>query len=100
MKAIWSGSISFGLLNIPVHLYSAISEHSFGFKLLCGKCHRPLKNVRWCEHCKKEVAWEDTIKGFKKDNDEYFLMTKEAIHKLKPEKMDTIDIKEFAPERA
>ena len=98
MKAIWSGSISFGLLNIPVHLYSAIQEHSFGFKLLCGTCHRPLKNVRWCEHCKKSVAWEDTVKGFKKESDEYFIMTKEAIHKLKPEKMDTIDIKEFVPQ--
>jgi DNA end-binding protein Ku len=98
MKAIWSGSISFGLLNIPIHLYSAIQEHSVGFKLLCGTCHRQLKNVRWCEHCKKSVAWEDTVKGFKKSSDEYFIMTKEAIHKLKPEKMDTIDIKEFVPQ--
>ena len=98
MKAIWSGSISFGLLNIPVHLYSAIQEHSFGFTLLCGTCHRQLRNVRWCEHCKKAVAWEDTVKGFKKSNDEYFIMTKEAIHKLKPEKMETIDIKEFVPQ--
>jgi DNA end-binding protein Ku len=98
MKAIWSGSISFGLLNIPVHLYSAISEHKFGFKILCGKCHTPLKNIRWCEHCKKEIAWEDTVKGFKKGDGEFFIMTKEEIEKLKPEKMDVLEIKEFVPQ--
>ncbi|HEX4069103.1 MAG TPA: Ku protein [Candidatus Babeliales bacterium] len=97
MKAIWSGSLSFGLLNIPVHIYSAISEHKFGFKLLCGTCHNPLHNLRWCDHCKKEVAWDDTVKGFKK-GESYVVMTKETIAQLKPEKMDTIDIKEFVPQ--
>ena len=95
MKAIWSGSITFGLLNIPVYLYSAISEHSFGFKILCGTCYTPLKNIRWCEHCKKQVTWNDTVKGFKKGDGAFVVMTKEEIEKLKPEKMDIIEIKEF-----
>jgi len=95
MKAIWSGSLSFGLLNIPVHVYSAITEHKFGFRILCGTCHTPLKNVRWCEKCKKAIMWEDTVKGFKKGKNSFFVMTHEAINKLKPEKMDTINIKEF-----
>lgn len=95
MKAIWSGSISFGLLNIPITLHSAIVEHKFGFRLLCGTCHTPLKNIRWCEHCEKEVMWDDTVKGFKQGRDSFFIMTHEAIDKLKPEKMDTIEIKEF-----
>jgi DNA end-binding protein Ku len=98
MKAIWTGSISFGLLEIPVYLYSAIAEHKFGFKMLCGKCHTLLHNIRWCEHCKKEVAWDDTVKGFKQKNGSFFIMTQEAIEKLKPEKMDTIEIKEFVPQ--
>jgi len=95
MKAIWSGSLSFGLLNIPVHIYSAIAEHTFGFKLLCGTCHKPLKNVRWCQHCEKEVAWDDTVKGFEKSKGSFVVLTKEMIQKLKPEKMDVIEIKEF-----
>jgi DNA end-binding protein Ku len=95
MKSIWSGSLFFGLLNIPVNVYSAITEHKFGFRVLCGKCHTPLKNVRWCEHCKKAVAWDDTVKGFKKDKNSFFVMTHEEINKLKPEKMDRIEIKEF-----
>lgn len=95
MKPIWSGSLSFGLLNIPINLYSAITKHTFGFRILCGKCHTPLKNVRWCEHCKKEVAWDDTVKGFKQNKASFFIMTPEAINALKPEKTDTIEIKEF-----
>ncbi len=95
MKAIWSGSLSFGLLNIPVQVYSAIAEHKFGFKILCGKCHTPVKNVRWCAHCKKEVAWENTVKGFKKADGSFYIMTQESIKKLKPEKMDTLEITEF-----
>jgi DNA end-binding protein Ku len=95
MKAIWTGSLSFGLLNIPVNVYSAITEHTFGFNILCGKCHHQLHNIRWCEHCKKEVDWQDTVKGFKKNDNSYFIMTQDTINKLKPEKMETIDIKEF-----
>jgi len=95
MKAIWSGSISFGLLNIPVKVYSAIAEHKFGFNVLCGKCHHQLKNIRWCDHCKKEIAWENTVKGFKRSDGSFFIMTEQAVHALKPEKIDTIDIKEF-----
>lgn len=98
MKAIWSGSISFGLLNIPIHVYSAIAEHKFGFNMLCGTCHKKLKNIRWCEHCKKVVAWDDTVRGFKTSKDSYIVLTEEAIQKLKPEKMDIIDIKEFVPQ--
>lgn len=92
---MWSGSLSFGLLNIPIHVYSAIMEHSFGFRLLCGTCHKPLHNMRWCEHCDKEVAWDDTVKGFEKSKGSFVVLTKELINKLKPEKIDSIDIKEF-----
>ncbi len=95
MKAIWSGSLTFGLLNIPVHVYSAITEHKFGFRILCNTCHTPLKNVRWCEHCKKAVAWDNTVKGFKRDKNSFFVMTNEAINKLKPAKIDAITITEF-----
>ena len=63
--------------------------------MLCGKCHTPLKNLRWCEHCKKEIAWENIVKGFKKKDGSFFIMTQEALETLKPEKMDSITIKEF-----
>lgn len=95
MKAIWSGSLSFGLLNIQVSVHSAITEHRFGFNMLCGDCHNPLHNMRWCDHCEREVAWENIVKGFKKSSGSYIVMSKEEIDALKPEKADTIYIKEF-----
>jgi len=95
MKAIWSGSISFGLVNIPVMLHSAIKEHSFGFRMLCGTCHNALTYVRWCKHCKKEVRWDNIVKGLKQPDGNYFVLDQEAIKKLKPESTNVITIKEF-----
>jgi DNA end-binding protein Ku len=95
MKAIWTGSLSFGLVNIPINLYSAISEHRFGFKTLCGKCHNPISYIRWCEHCKKNIEWNSVVKGFQKRNNNFFVLTKDALKKLRPEKDDILTIKEF-----
>jgi DNA end-binding protein Ku len=95
MKAIWSGTISFGLVNIPVQLFSAVQEHVFGFRLLHKKCHTPLTYHRYCPHCKKDVTWDETVKGLEQDDGSYLILTKEEINELKPEKSDTIEIKEF-----
>lgn len=95
MKAIWDGSLSFGLVTIPVRLYSATEAHSLGFKVLCAKCHNPLSYLRYCSKCKKEVAWEDVTKGLKQENGKYFITTPEKIKELKPEKTDSISIIEF-----
>lgn len=95
MKISWKGSISFGLVNINIELYSAIAHHTMGFKLLHKACHKPISYHRWCSHCKKEVAWEDIIKGIQLSNGSYFMITPENIKKLKPEKTDTIEITEF-----
>lgn len=95
MKAVWSGTISFGLVNIPVQLFSAIQEHTFGFRLLHKKCHTPLTYHRYCPHCKKDVTWDETVKGLEQDDGTYLILTKEEIENLKPKKSDTIEIKEF-----
>lgn len=95
MKAIWTGAISFGLVNIPVRLYSAVQEHAIKFTLLCKKCNSPIAYERWCRNCNKEVAWHDIVKGLKLADGSYFVLTQEKIHELKPIKSETIDIKEF-----
>jgi DNA end-binding protein Ku len=95
MKTIWKGSLTFGLVNIPIRLYSATEQKTLGFKMLCGKCHSPIQYKRWCPHCKKEIPWHDIVKGIKLKNDKFFILTKEKIEELKPEKTDTIDIIEF-----
>lgn len=95
MKAIWQGTLSFGMVNIPVGLYSAIESQSLGFTMLCGTCNNPIHYKRWCDHCKKEVTWDNIVKGIKVKKDTYFVLTQEHIHRLKPTKTDAIDIQEF-----
>ena len=95
MKSVWSGSISFGLVSIPINLYSAIQEHVLGFKVLCEKCNNPVSYKRWCAHCKKEITWDHVVKGLEVEKGKYVVLTNETIKNLKPEKTSTIDIVEF-----
>ncbi len=95
MKTIWKGSLSFGLVTIPIRLYSAIQEHAISFTLLCKKCHMPITYERWCKGCNKEVAWQDVVKGLRLEDGSYFILTQEKLRALKPETTDTISIVEF-----
>lgn len=95
MKSIWKGNISFGLVTIPVRIYSAVQEHVLGFKLLHDKCHTPIAYERWCSNCKKEVGWADVVKGLKQEDGSYVILTQEKIKELKPEKTDNLSIVEF-----
>jgi len=95
MKSIWKGSIAFGLVNIPIELFTAHESHALGFTLLHGKCDTPLKYHRWCPKCKKEVQWDETVKGIKKTNGSYLILTQEQLKALRPEKTEEIKIVEF-----
>jgi len=95
MKSVWDGSLSFGLVNIPVRLYPAIESQALGFRLLHSKCHTPLKYKRWCPKCKVEVTWDEVVKGIEIRKGEYYVLTNEDMEELKPEKTDTIEIVEF-----
>lgn len=95
MKSIWSGTISFGLVQIPVQLLSAIQAHRFGFKVLHKVCNTPLSYERWCPHCNKKVDWDDTVKGLPTGEGSYYVFSQEDIKELKPERTDTIDIISF-----
>lgn len=97
MKSIWNGTITFGLVSIPVRLFTAVETQSslFKFKMLCAKCHEPITYERYCKHCGKQVEWKDIVKGLKLDDGTYFIVTPEKLKELKPEKTDTITIFEF-----
>ena len=95
MKSIWNGSISFGLVNIPIKLYSAIESKSFSFKMLDKEHHSPIKYKRVSEKTGKEVPWADIVKGVEVSKGKFFVPTKEQIDAIKPEKSDTIDIVDF-----
>ncbi len=100
MKTSWKGSLTFGLVDIQIELYSAIQPHSIGFKLLHAKCHTPISYLRWCSHCKQEVAWDEIEKGIQLKDGTYFIITPENLKKLRPRKTENIAIVEFVDAQA
>jgi DNA end-binding protein Ku len=98
MKAIWSGSLSFGLVNIPVKLYSTVERSaSPGFKLMHAEDQSPIEYRRYCKLQDKEVPWSEIVKGLEVEPGSYFLFTKEELDRLRPEKSDQIEIVSFIP---
>ncbi|MBN8850354.1 MAG: Ku protein [Sphingobacteriales bacterium 50-39] len=97
MRSIWTGAIGFGLVNIPIKLYSATEESSLDLDMLDKKDHANIRFRRVNEHTGKEVAWGDIVKGYKLD-DRYVVLTDEDFQKASPEKTKIIEIKEFVIE--
>ncbi len=99
-KILWRGSISFGLITIPIELFTAVKEHAISFKILHKVCKTPIRNKRWCDHCDKEVAWDDTVRGLQLEKGKFLIITAETLQKMRPEKSDLLEIVEFVPKEA
>lgn len=95
MRAIWSGSIGFGLVNIPVKLFSATQDSRLDLDMLDKRGHANIRYARINSHTGKEVPWENIVKGYKY-NDEYVVLTNEDFEKVSPKKSKIIEISEFA----
>ncbi len=98
MKALWKGGISFGLVNIPVRLYSGSVTHRIDLDMIRKKDQCAIEYVRVCKKDGKEVPWDEIAKGYKKENGDYVVLDKDDFAKLKPEKTQTIEIFEFVLE--
>jgi DNA end-binding protein Ku len=94
MRAIWSGSIGFGLVNIPVKLFSATQDSTLDLDMLDKHDHANIRYARINQDTGKEVAWGDIVKGYKY-NDEYVVLSEEDFEKVRPEKNKTIGIDQF-----
>ncbi|TCS93358.1 Ku protein [Hazenella coriacea] len=95
MHTMWKGSISFGLVNIPIKMYAATEEKNIRFRYLHKECQTPIKMVRTCPHCEKEVSWDEIVKGFEYADGKYVLMEKEELESLQPEANRAIEILDF-----
>jgi len=98
MKAIWTGSISFGLINIPVKLFSAIEESTLDMDMLDKKDHANIKFKRVNEKTGKEVSYANIVKGYKVD-DEYVILEEKDFEAADAIKTKTIDILNFTEEK-
>ncbi len=95
MRPIWSGSISFGLVNIPVKLVSAVQSEEIDFDMLSKKDMAPIRYARIDTKTEKEVPWKEIVKGFQYAKGKYVVVEEEDFQKASPEKSKSIDIVQF-----
>jgi DNA end-binding protein Ku len=94
-RAIWSGSISFGLLNVPVKLYSAVSKQTVRFRELREGDTSRVKHKRVAESDGKEVPYEKIVKGYEYAPDQYVVLTRDELAELEPQRSRAIEIQDF-----
>ena len=94
-RAIWSGSISFGLVNVPVKLYSAIHEQDLHFRQFQEGTDTRIRNKRVSEKTGKEVPYEKIVKGYELSKDHYVMVDPDELAAFEPEATKTIDIEDF-----
>jgi DNA end-binding protein Ku len=94
-RALWKGSISFGLVNIPIELHTAVRNHRPKFRMLHAKDKSPIRFERVCIRDGHPVAWEDLVKGYEYEKGHFVVLTKEDFQAAAVEKTRTIDIIDF-----
>lgn len=94
-RAIWSGSISFGLVNVPVKLYSAVHHQGLSFHQFQEGTNARVRNKRVSEKTGKEVAYEDIVKGYEVEKGHYVMVEPDELAEFNPRATRTIDIEDF-----
>jgi len=94
-RAIWSGSISFGLLNVPVKLYSAVSRRQISFRELREGDKSRVRHKRVAEADGEEVSYEEIVKGYELGADQYVVFSRDELDELNPKRTRAIEVEEF-----
>src|SRR5690606_13192352 len=98
MRSLWNGSISFGLVSIPVKIYSGSQDRKLELDMLDSRDHARIRYKRVNENTGEEVEWKDIVKGFKKD-ESYIILEDEDFEQANVKKSKTIDIEQFIDEK-
>ena len=91
-RSIWSGAITFGLITIPVGLYTATEERDIAFHQLSGKDKSRIQYKRVSSKTGREVDWDDIVKGYEYEKGKYVVFTPEELEQIAPESARTIDV--------
>src|SRR4051795_4020407 len=94
-RSMWSGAISFGLVNVPIKLYSAVSKKTVRFHQLNGSTGNRIAQKRTDAVTGEEVSYEDLVKGYELTRDQYVIINPDELDALDPEKSRTIEIEDF-----
>jgi DNA end-binding protein Ku len=95
MRAIWKGSISFGLVNIPIALYPATRKEELKFRLLRGKDLSPVNYKRVAAKDGKEVPWDEIVKGYEYEKGKFVVLSEKDFQRVDLEATQTVDIQDF-----
>lgn len=95
MHTVWKGAISFGLVHVPVKMFSATEDKDISLRYIHKECGSPLSYVRKCPVCDKEVAWEEIGKGYEYEKGKFVLFDKEELEQLTDESSKSITILDF-----
>jgi hypothetical protein len=97
MPPLRTGLLSFGLVSIPVQLYSATKDQRIAFNLLHAKCGSRIQNRYYCPMCNVVVERDDRIRGYELTKDQYVQLTETELESLEAESSNNIELKEFIP---
>jgi len=95
VRPTWRGYISFGLVTIPVKLYTATEQKDVRFRLLHTECHTPIKNQRFCPHCDRTIEWADVVRGYEVSKNRFVVVTDEEIEKIPMDTTGNVNIAGF-----
>lgn len=95
MHTLWKGSISFGLVNVPIKMHAATESKEFHFNYLHAACHNRLRYIKKCPHCDVEVKPEEIVKGYEYERDQYVILEDEDLALLEQPMNRSIDILNF-----
>lgn len=98
IHSMWKGSLSFGLVNIPVEMRQASRGHEFKFILLHDADYSPIRYARICREGNHEVPWEHIVKGYESEKGKFIVMSDDDFEKASTKRTDSIDIKQFVDE--
>ena len=96
-RSLWKGSLSFGLVSIPIELHTAVRENRPRFRMLHAHDKSPIRFERVCQREGEPVAWEDLVKGYEYEKGRFVVLTKEDFKTAALEKSRAIDILDFVP---
>jgi len=99
MRAIWTGSISFGLVNVPVKMYSGSEAHDgLDLRMLHSEDKAPVRYARVCRRDGKEIPYDEIVKGYEYQDGDFIVLTQEDFKKADAKKTKSLEIKQFAEE--
>lgn len=95
MHTVWKGAISFGLVHVPVKMFTATEDKDIRFRSIHKECGTPISQKRVCEHCGRDIENDEIAKGFEYEKGKFVLFNEEELDALKPESARTIQILDF-----